>query len=336
LLYPQHGPRDRAALDGLRRLDALPVGELERLWRLYLVQRWRSLLAGRRQASIPASRPAAAEELSASGRVWQRHVLASEQLLEHDRVGERVASLVGEFASDETARQGMRQPWYILVAAKPLAVAQGRATAIWDIAPGRLARVLTRLRGHRSGRCRARDPWTMQVAIEEAGRSRMTLALLVARLGRRAWARRLAGPAWWVSPPRERACPPAHLAVVAPPYRADDTAGEIVNSLRRRLPREILATLGGCAIVSVDDEGVRRLGWAGPRDDPGLVVRLCDQNPFGQGDERTPVVVAMAVSQPAAAPDRRSSHWPSHSPGGRPARRPSRRLIRRLGRQQAG
>jgi hypothetical protein len=315
LLYPRHGRRDLAAVDGLRQLDRLPVAELDGLWRQYLVQRWMSVVAGRRQASIPASRPAP-EELNDAGQVWQRHILATEQLLDHDRVGEKIAWHIAEFASDKAARLAMRRTWYVAVAAKPVAVAQGRARAIWDIAPGRLARLLTRVLGRRPGRCPARDPWTMQVAIEEASRARMALAVLAARLGRRARAQRLAGPAWQVSPPRERACPPAHLAVVAPPRRADDTAEEIVNALRRTLPREIFATLGGCAIVSVDDEEVRRLGWAGPRDDPGLVARLCAQNPFGQGDEQTPVLVATAVPHPAAAPGREPS--------------------RRQGRQQAG
>lgn len=299
LLYPRHGARDLASLETLRRLDRSANAELDRLWRQYLLQRWLSTVVGvHRPASIPASRPATAAELSAAGQVWQRQVVPTEQLLEGDRLAEKIAWYVAEFAAAKPVRQAMRQRWYLVLSAKPVAVAQGRARAIWDIAPTRLAHGLARLHGA--------DPWTMQIAIEEAGRARMALAVLAGRLGRRAWSDRLGGRGWAVSAPREHACPPAHLAVVAPPQRADRTAEEIMNALRRTLPEEIFATLGGCAIVSCDDQGSRHLGWAGSSGQPGLIARLCAENPFGQGDEQTPLLIALAAPRGAGqAPARK-------------------------------
>jgi hypothetical protein len=297
LLYPKHGASDLTALGSLGQLDRAPAAELERLWRQYLLQRWMSTVVGRHRApAIPASRPAPAAELNAAGQTWQRRIVATEQLLAGDRVAEKIAWYVAEFASAKAVRQAMRHPWYLAVAAKPVAVAQGRAKAIWEIAPARLARTLSRLQS----RLHRADPWTMQVAIDEAGRLRMAGAVLAARLGRHKWSDRLGGRAWAVSAPREQACPPAHLSVVAPPKHADQAAEEIVNALRRTLPEEIFVTLGGCALVSVNDQRTRRLGWAGPLEKPGLIARLCADNPFGQGDEQTPLLVALAA--PRSAP----------------------------------
>jgi hypothetical protein len=78
-----------------------------------------------------------------------------------------------------------------------------------------------------------------------------------------------------------------------------------MNALRRTLPEETFATLGGCAIVSVNEQRIRRLGWAGSLDEPDLVTRLCAENPFGQGDERTPLLIALAAARPANAPARK-------------------------------
>jgi hypothetical protein len=161
---------------------------------------------------------------------------------------------------------------------------------VWSITPGRLAGLLAKV----AGGTRHPDPWSMQVAIDEAGSLRMGLAVLCARLGKRAWYDRVSGPAAnAVSPPRENACPPGNLAVIPRPRYADRSAMEIVHALCRLLPDEVSQALAGCAIVGADAAGVTRHGWAGAGDPPAdLLTKLCADNPFGQGDERTPLLVA--------------------------------------------
>jgi hypothetical protein len=100
-----------------------------------------------------------------------------------------------------------------------------------------------------------------------------------------------------VSPPRENACPPGNLAVVPRPGNPNRSAEEIVSALRRLLPEEISHALAGCAIIGADATGVAHHGWAGAGVPPAeLLTRLCADNPFGQGDERTPLLVATTAA----------------------------------------
>lgn len=301
LLYPRTGEQDQVALAGLSHLGRASGPELERLWRRYVLDRWLNIVAHPEKAPIvPAPQP----EIVAIGQ-WHRRLVGTEQLEPGDRVAEKLAWYVAESldAMGKPARQAMRQPWYLIVAAKSVAVAQGRAKAVWEIQPGKLARFLAR-GAHGT---RHPDPWSLQVAIDEGGGLRMSAALLCARLGRRTWYERVSGlAARSVSPPREHSCPPGHLSVTAPPREPELAAAEIIEALRRALPDEFYDQLAGCAIVGVDADGVRQLGWSGPAEAPvALLQKLCADNPFGQGDERTPLLIALAAAKQTGPPTAR-------------------------------
>ncbi|MEV4410869.1 hypothetical protein [Catellatospora sp. NPDC049609] len=306
LLYPHHGPTDHAGLAVMQHLTAASEAEVARLWRCYLLERWLVTVVApyERQPEVPAARQAPQRAaITAAGQEWLTHALLTEPIAAGDRIAEKFAWYVAEFAhgADKPTRQALRQPWHLLVAAKPVAVAQGLARAIWEIEPGSYARALVRVAGPAIGLA---DPWSMQVALDHAGKVRLGLAVLCARLGRHAWAERAAGPlARSVCPPREQACPPAHLAVVPPPANADRVAEDIVAALRKTLPDDVYAMLSGCAVIGADEDGTRLLGWSRPGEPPaGLLARLCEYNPFGQGDERTPLVLALAAPRRVAQP----------------------------------
>jgi hypothetical protein len=313
LLYPRHGEPDHASLSRLAGLASARRPELDRIWRHYVLERWLATMTPARPR-VPHARPAE-RRLEIAGQAWQRHVLCVEPLASGDRFADIFAWYTTEFlnAADKQTRQVMRRPWVLVVAGKAVAVAQGEARAVWRIEPGPLARALVRFAG---GRIRHPDPWSMQVAIARAGWWRMCLAALSKNL---MWYGKIAGvAAMSVSPPREHACPPAHLAVVGPPQRADQAAKQVLGAVRRAIPEEIFDTMRGCAIVSADGEGVRCLGWAGQGPMPvELLERLCADNPLGQADERTPLMIALS----AKAPARKPSKAPARRTGKQPARR---------------
>jgi hypothetical protein len=333
LLYPRHGGTDHAGLAVMQTLACAKSADADRLWRRYLLERWLVTVVAPHQkpaTTVPAARAArrasgsasgsgsalgsasASAEVMHGGQAWSRRMLRTEPLAVGDRTAEMIAWYVAEFvaAAEKPVRQALRQPWHLLVSAKPVAVAQGLARAVWEIRPGASARGLVRLAGPAMG---LPDPWSTQVALEQGGIVRLGLAAICARLGRRAWHDRIAGPlVRSVSPPREHACPPAHLAVVPPPQQPDGVTDEIMVALRKALPDEVFATLAGCAIVGVDEEGPRVLGWSG-KGEPSmpLLHRLCQDNPFGQDDERTPLLMALVAPKAAAQTAGRK--------GGRPA-----------------
>ncbi|GAA2379271.1 hypothetical protein Cme02nite_17690 [Catellatospora methionotrophica] len=304
LLYPRHGGTDHEGLAVMQHLPTAGEAEVARLWRRYLLERWLTTVLApyERTPDVPASRPAPGPVvITAAGQDWTTHALVTEPITAGDRFADKFAWYVAEFAhgADKGSRQALRRPWHLLVAAKPVAVAQGLSRAIWEIEPGSYARALVRLAGPAVGLA---DPWSMQVALDHGGRSRLGLAVLCARLGRRVWSERIAGPlVRSVCPPREQACPPAHLAVVPPPGDADRVAEQIVAALRKTLPDDVYAMLAGCAVVGAGDGGMRLLGWSQPGEPPaGLLERLCERNPFGQGDERTPLVLALSAQRRVA------------------------------------
>ncbi|HET6214482.1 MAG TPA: hypothetical protein VFE14_16570 [Micromonosporaceae bacterium] len=316
-LQPRYGEErallaDFEALVGGRRVDA------GRLFRRYAVQRWlrcvvepaaaRQRPAARRPASNVAVKPVAHD-----GVQWTRQPVTTEAFATGDKIAEKLAWYVAEQAAALGAN--LRGPWYALVAAKPVAVAQGRARCVWDVRPGWLARRVSRFAGRQTG---LSTPWAAQVAIEVGGPVRLVAAATCARLGWPGWYARLAGPGVRsVAGPREDAVPPATIAVIPPPADPDRVAADVVAALRTALAGEAYASLAGCAIVGASDVDCRVLGWAahaatGPAaaDRPaGLIEALCADNPFGQGAARTPVV--LAVRAPRRGPDR--------SPGTRPS-----------------
>jgi hypothetical protein len=284
--YPGGGRRT-----GLGDLMALLAGEHtdpSALWRRYLVERWLRCVVAPVAAPVPAPVPM---PVTVDGVRWTRRPLRTEALAAGDKIPERIAWYVAE---DPPAPAGR---WYVVVAAKAVAVMQGRARNLWDIRPGLTARVLSRLAGRRCGLAPAPAvPWAMQVAIDEGGWWRMATAAAGAALTRtNDWYARVAGPAVGaIRGPREDAVPPGHVSVIPAPAEPNLVAAEVVVALRAALPEDSYATLGGCAVVSRD-----LLGWAGaPAGAPppaALLAALCADDPFG--DDHTPIVIAAATGE---------------------------------------
>lgn len=324
LLYPYGGSRDDTALVAAQQVcsgrqasgaaGSCPPDTAEHLWRRYLVERWLHRMAPK--AAVPtARRPgrAAHARLTIAGRPWTRQALAVEPVAEGDRLAEKMAWYVAEYIDtmDVADRSALSEPWHLLVAAKPAAVSQGRARLIWQIKPSRMARRLARIAG---AACGFGDPWSMQLAIEQGGAVRMAAAVLSARFGRLTWTQKLLDERLRsISPPRGSACPPAHLAVILPPRNPDQIAEHIRAAVRRALPAPAYETLAGCAVVSVDDREVRILGWSGEGEPPlPLLLELCADNPFGQNDERTPLLLATSGHrEPARRTGRKADRQPA-------------------------
>jgi hypothetical protein len=311
------------------------------LFRRYLVERWLRLLAPPVPADpvVPTVPPVPVDSVT-----WARFPIRTDALVPGDRAAEKLGFYVAEFApvlgADKAYRDALHRPWYLLVAAKPVAVSQGRAKPLWEIRPGPAARVGARLFGRGAG---LSTPWAFQLAIAESGTWRTLLGTACAVLGQRGWYQRLAPAATVVRGPREDALPPARVGVVAGPVEPSRVAAELLGVLRTGLPAAAYQSLAGVAVVAVDESGCQVLGWApgkaageptGPTTEmlPGapveLIVRLAAGNPLGQGEECTPLLVA--VHEPAR-PERpnagkrakqRAAAKRAHPPGGvAPSRR---------------
>ncbi|MBB5870328.1 hypothetical protein F4553_003707 [Allocatelliglobosispora scoriae] len=248
-----------------RRIDA------EALFRRLVVERWLTLVA-----QPVASARVPSPSLRVNGKEWSRHAITTEALRADDLVVERFA-----FHATEAADR-LRQQWYLLVAAKPVAVAQGLARNVWRLRPGGLARCLARLARH--------EPWQVQAVIDHGGALRAAGALLLPRK----WASRMIEMRA-VGLPRPSAVSPANVSVVPRPDRPDLVAEQLSAVLEKNLSAAAWGGFRGCAVIS----GGRVIGWSGPGD-PDIALALAAGDPFGSSTELTPMVIA--AHAPAAAP----------------------------------
>jgi hypothetical protein len=269
----------------------------------------------------PARRaPKMPADMEHGGTTWMRVPVRTEVFGPDDLIAPKVAWYASTALSELRAlrRYDGAEAWFAVLSAKPLAVSQRRATPLWEITPSAAARTLSRLADGPLN-----ETWTMQVALEEGGGARVVSAVLAEAVGLRGLAHRLMPPAAaYLSSPRPDAVAPADGAVVRPPFLADEAASSLRDALRYALPARSAAALAGCAIVAADDRGSRVLGYApGPKDGavPGalqLVAELCADNPAGQGNQRTPLVLLV----PAAPPKRELAT--ASSAASRPSARP--------------
>lgn len=171
-----------------------------------------------------------------------------------------------------------------------VAITQGRAIPPERIRAGLLARVISRF-AHPDASVSA--PRSMQMAIEEAGAPRILLAAAAGLAGKIVRKRglffRVAGHAVAEIDDSGGTMPPYDRAVVLGPKEPDAVARKVWRKTG-------LWTL----ILDVNDKGcVDVLGSSIPlsRAHEESIKRLLSRNPFGNDDQRTPLVVIKAAMQ---------------------------------------
>ncbi|HEV8064274.1 MAG TPA: coenzyme F420-0:L-glutamate ligase, partial [Acidimicrobiales bacterium] len=198
--------------------------------------------------------------------------------------------------SVEGGRLGLEPGDIIAVSEKAVAVSQGRSFPIDTIKTGVLSKVLSRLVSKSPAGIGLGIPATMQLAIDEAGASRILLATAAAGVtrvfGRHGTFYRLAGSSVSaIDGPTAGTLPPFDTHAKLPPSDPDGVA----DRLAKRLGEEA----GGpvhVAVIDANDRGVVVLGGSRGLDRP-LVAWLFGDNFLGQGDEQTPVALIRFVGR---------------------------------------
>lgn len=293
LLHEQPSGDARASVEALAALIAGRPCDADRLFRRYVLAHWL-----RRYMPSPTTEGRAPVKVTVGDRAWRRIPVATELLHPGDPLAEKIAWYVAE----TVAAQPQPQLWYLLVAAKPVAVTQARVRPVWEIHPTVTARLAAWLSG--------RPAWLEQVVIGHGGGVRTLAAALLKRLRLHGLAERATTDAMaGVRGPRVDAVGPARYSVVSPPRDADEVAHEILTTLGKVLSDAESTALGGCAVISSSADGEHLYGFAGSGD-PAVALALAHGNPFGQGGVREPLVVAVAVPAERVGPGRKAKRRP--------------------------
>ena len=193
---------------------------------------------------------------------------------------------------DEYVKPVLHDGDWLAVSEKFVTISQGRVIHQSVVRPGLLARLLVKGVQKHPDDVGWSDPRKMQVAIMQAGWWRMLFAMIVGSLSRFVLRRR--GDFWRMAGHRISEIDGFNPATVKPfdefamlgPERPDEAAAEIAAHVGAPV-----------AIVDANNINVEVLGTSpGFPVDRGMVREALLDNPLGQGDERTPIIVVRRVA----------------------------------------
>ena len=239
------------------------------------------------------------------GQVVRRYPLRTELYAREDDLDAKTLAYVDRFfaglpaagADHDAATKGT---WYFFISEKIVAITQGRSYFIWDIKVGRPARVLSRYVTRTPAGIGLGSPFTMQLAIQEAGLLRVIYASAGGALGRLLGRKGLfyelvGGNIRAIDGPTEYSVYPANVSAKLAPKDPDDVAARLSAAIRERVPEAYRDTFGGTVVMDANDIGRNVLGKdaEGPKE---RYEEMFADNPLGQGSEQTPMAIVFERS----------------------------------------
>ncbi len=183
------------------------------------------------------------------------------------------------------AQTQLRPGDVMTIAESPVAVMQGRAIPITQIRPGFWASVLWRFVRKVPYGIGLRSPWSMQCAIDEVGAPRILRAAIAGAWGK---LRRRRGDFYRVAGKQAAMIDAAHTSGVREYYECVILGPKDPDKVAQTLKAET-----GCEAAVVDVNDVFGCAVVGASD--GLDVKMVEDaladNPAGQGDAMTPIVI---------------------------------------------
>jgi F420-0:gamma-glutamyl ligase-like protein len=185
---------------------------------------------------------------------------------------------------DRYAQPQLQSGDLLAISERVVAITQGRAFPIRDIHPSRLARMLCRFVFKPSWGIGIGSPWTMELALREAGVMRILVGAVASAMtkpfGLRGVFYRVVG--------RNIAAIDGPTPYTLPPY---NEYAKLPPKDPERVARTLSAHLGvPVAIIDANDIGVSVLG-ASAGIDRAWIRDVFKDNPLGQTSEQTPLCI---------------------------------------------
>lgn len=236
-------------------------------------------------------------DITVNGRSFRRYSLRTQLVNDQTKLAPFVTDRLKRFftmlVQKRTHKNLAALPWYLFISEKIVAITQGRSYFIWDIKPGLFARLLSHFVVKTPHGIGLGSPWTMELAIREAGLPRILFAALggvVGKLlGRKGWFYNLAGSdVRAIDGPTEYSVYPSNVSAKLPPKNPGLVAEELTAVIKKELPPELTANFRGVVVIDANDLGRNVLGHNVVMSTAELEAIFAD-NPLGQGSERTPL-----------------------------------------------
>ncbi|REF31805.1 asparagine synthase (glutamine-hydrolyzing) [Calidifontibacter indicus] len=214
-------------------------------------------------------------------------------------VMEHIDRFFATLGTDEQHRQAVAgKQWYFFISEKIIAITQGRSYFIWDINVGRPARILSKYVTRTPAGIGLGSPFTMQLAIQEAGLPRVLYASAGGAvgkvLGKKGLFYELVGnDIRAIDGPTEYSAYPSNVSAKLAPKDPDDVAARLSEQIRARVPEQYRATFGGTVVMDANDIGRNVLGSDVKGVDKARFEEMFADNPLGQGSEQTPMAIVV-------------------------------------------
>lgn len=220
-------------------------------------------------------------EISVNGETYERFPVKTPVI----RSGDNVAEILKELIAGELTPNDM-----VFVSEKIIAISQGRAYKISDIKPSALANFLVRFVHKSKHGIGLGSPWTMELALKEAGAPRILLAAAASAItkpfGMKGVFYHVAGNnVNAIDGPCDYTLPPYNEYAKLGPKNPDKEAEKLSQKL-------------GVPVVIIDanDLGVNILGKSSKLISEEQAKALFKDNPLGQASEQTPAAIVRKVN----------------------------------------
>lgn len=242
-------------------------------------------------------------DIVANGTTYRRFPIQTERVSAETDISEFVTHNVNDFLKelsnydDKKSLEGKK--WYLYISEKVVAITQGRAYFIWDIHAGFWARTLSRFVRRTPAGIGLGSPWTMEIAIREAGLPRILFATIGSiggkLLGKRGVFYNLVGEnVRAIDGPTQYSVFPANVSAKLPPKDPHIVAGQLKDALQEAVPDKLKETFGGVVIIDANDIGRNVLGTT--LDLPEVEQEeIFGDNPLGQARQQTPLAFVVRL-----------------------------------------
>lgn len=179
----------------------------------------------------------------------------------------------------------------IFISEKIVAITQGRSYPIKDIKPSLLAKILVKFVHKTPAGIGIGSPWTMELAVREAGFVKIFLAAFVAAItkpfGIKGMFYRIAG--------KEVAAIDGPCDYTLPPYNeyaklGPKNPGAVAEFLKGKIGYDMV-------IIDANDIGVSILGKSNKKITDDFARKVFRDNPLGQTNEQTPLCIVRKITK---------------------------------------
>jgi F420-0:gamma-glutamyl ligase len=214
------------------------------------------------------------------GKKYARYPIKTHKITAEDEIVNTISKYVKSYINPGDT---------LCISERIIAIMQGRSYPIDNINPSKFAVLLSKYVTDHPGGIGLRSPWTMELAIREAGLLRIIFAAFVSVLtkpmGIKGLFYHVAGNGVnAIDGPCDYTLPPGNTHAKLGPKNPERVAQELTNSLACKI-----------AIIDANDYGVCVLGASnGVKQE--TIVQIFKDNPLGQSNEQTPLALVRHVT----------------------------------------